>query len=140
MSRKDWYKDRILWRAKKKGLIGGEVYLWEDFVKNGQELSLDTVSYGLPIIIAIEDEHNFTIVTDEYVISKVAGELSIVNLDAIEKSLRVKNISSPPKNSDKLNAQMLEHPNTGSLIWTPRGAKTFLFMNLLHMFPLRISK
>lgn len=138
MDRDEWYRDRILWRAKQHDLFNKRCYdysnLPDDFSYTIKEAIPEDIH---PVLVFWESEQRWTVLGTKAICSYYDHNLVFSGADEINKQL---SISPPPGASPKdvkVVTQFIKLESTGQLIWAPSGPELFALMNILQMFPLR---
>jgi hypothetical protein len=138
MKKPDWYKNRILWRAEKLHL---EIYAWRHFFLSNEQSArkiLQAVDgYGVPLLIFWLSDDVWTLLTNQFLLGKLDGVLSSVDLDTLGEVSTVNDKGLPP-NELKRRAEFISAGADQKNFWTPVGNVHFSIRNILGMFPINV--
>lgn len=140
MEKDDWYKDRILWRAKQNDLFSGRCIKFSDLPNDYISIIEGTITEAFnPVIVFWGNQDTWTVLGTQAIFSFYDGKLNSFKLDKIDKRVSVAqpNGISSENIKTKSNFILLERPEM--LIWAPEGKELFGLMNILLMFPLKIK-
>ena len=130
---KEFYRERILWRAEKHKLFSRRCVRYEDASEKQRAVigSLLGADFG-GVLLFWESEDRWTLLGDVSLASWHGARLKLCGLDEIQKQLSVPSLAG---GGIKQNAEYLlvERPNI--LVWAPPGNELFALMNILLMFP-----
>lgn len=138
MKKLDWYENRIQWRARKLRL---ESYEWRNFVESNEQSAgkiLETASgCGVPLFVFWLSDDTWTLLTNQFLVGKLDGVLSSVDLDKLEQVSTVNDKNLPP-NELKGCAEIISAGGDRRNFWTPAGNAHFALRNILGMFPINV--
>jgi hypothetical protein len=138
MKKADWYENRILWRAAKLQL---DTYLWRNFLishKQDAKSILDAIGEaGVPLIVFWSNDELWTLLTNEFLVGRWGGRLSLANLDSLGEIVTVNDRGLSPAEL-KRSADCISVGFDGKRFWTPVGSCHFSLINILRMFPIGI--
>jgi hypothetical protein len=137
MTKEEFYKNRILWKAKSHKLFERRCIICSDLT-DMQTVRIESFApRGIPILVFWSDENLWTVLTTEEVMSFHDESLHRMNLDKINQNIEIKideNSEDPKRSTDFL---LLGHAKVK--IWVFAGEELFALYNTLRMFPLRHS-
>lgn len=136
MNKKQWNKERILWKANQFRSISQMLKsesnssfkkLYENYIDHDDEVLLFFYN---------EDRKNWTAITTEKVISYHGNNIYQMKLDNIKKLIDIKK-NDISDNDLKYFSNFLLIGDEKLPIWTPDSSTLFALMNILKIFPLR---
>ena len=134
MTKGEWYRDRILWRASKHNI---ESCFWENFSLSHEEQAKHLLSaiapYGEPLLIFWKEDGLWTIVTERFLLGSISSRVVAIELDHIEKKIVPISVAGENINT---SSDILTVGNEGLKFWAPTGNCLFALWNILKMFPL----
>lgn len=137
MTKDEWCRNRILWKASQHKLFERKAYQLSDLTKEqfiaiNKNLPNDII----PVIVFFESESRWTVLGTRVIASYFDERLSTVNLDDIKKKVTL----YTPKNCSGQDAKFISEyiilENVNQIIWAPAGAELFALMGILLIFPL----
>lgn len=138
MKKSDWYENRILWRAGKLHL---ETYAWQHFLLSNElpaRKVLEAVGgYDVPLFIFWLSDDVWTLLTNQFLVGKLGGVLSSVDLDKLGEVSTVNDKDLPPDEL-KRRAEFISAGGDRKNFWTPAGNVHFSLRNILGMFPINV--
>jgi len=138
MKKSNWYENRILWRAGKLHL---ETYAWRHFLLSNEQPARKVVEavggYGVPLFIFWLNDDVWTLLTNQFLVGKLGGVLSSVDLDKLEEVSTVNDKDLPPDEL-KRRAEIISAGAERKHFWTPAGNVHFSLRNILGMFPINV--
>lgn len=138
MTKKEWYKDRLLWKANQfkslseNRLKGEESDIFLDKLHKECMDSDDEILF----LFSENNKKSWTVITTDKVISYHNNNIYHLKLDSIDKLIDIKKdgISDDDLKYDS-NFLFIGHEKLP--IWTPNSKTLFALMNILRMFPLK---
>jgi hypothetical protein len=136
MNKKNWYKDRILWKLNQFGLVSirkvecensSSSKYYEKYIDSDDEILL---------LFSDRTDKQWTILTTKKIISYHDDDIYEINLDDIQKLLDIEKVGIST-NELKYHCNILLVGNEKLPIWTPDSKSLFALMNILRMFPLK---
>ncbi|HDR9758215.1 hypothetical protein [Burkholderia cepacia] len=138
MKKSDWYKSRIQWRAGKLNL---EAYAWQHFLLSNEWSAKKILEaaggHGVPLFIFWLNDDVWTLLTNLFLIGKLNGVLSSIDLDKLGEVSTVNDQDLPP-NELKRRAEFISAGHDRTRFWTPAGNVHFSLRNILGMFPINV--
>ncbi|OCF94211.1 hypothetical protein [Gilliamella sp. wkB308] len=138
MTKKEWYKDRLLWKANQFKSLSETRLNDEERDNFADKLHKEYVNSDDEIIFLFfeNNKKRWTAITTDKVISYHNNSIYQLKLDSIEKliDIRKEGISDDDLKYDS-NFLFIGHEKLP--IWTPNSKILFALMNILRMFPLR---
>jgi len=141
MNKKEWYKERILWKVSQfKSLSQVELKDEEKHIFL-RELCEGYLNFNDEILLLFSSKNKkeWTIVTADKIISHHDNHIFHIELDNIEKLIDIR--------QDGISDSELKHHANFLLvskdqipIWVPDSKILFALMNILRMFPLKDNK
>ncbi|NHZ91646.1 hypothetical protein F2P45_21940 [Massilia sp. CCM 8733] len=133
----DFYTNRILWKARKNGMIGGNCHLVADIDAHRRtQVCAQAQCAGDPVLLFWSDSSLWTLLTNREIISWSGKKTSSIALDSIQKQIELEPVEGTHPQSTKLHSQYLHVGPAGVKIWAPAGAPILSLWNILAMFPL----
>ena len=138
MSKREWYRDRILWRAGQHQLLEKRCVEYGD-LRADQRRAIELVlpKDADPVLVFWADDANWTVLGTGSVYSLIDGRLGACDLDAINKQLTICRAPDETPAETKTTASFVRIEGSDTLIWAPPGEELFALMNILLMFPLK---
>ncbi|WP_334320280.1 hypothetical protein [Gilliamella apicola] len=138
MTKKEWYKDRILWKANQfksvlETRLKGEER--DNFLDKLHKEYMDSDDEIL-FLFSENNKTSWTAITTDKVISYHNNSVYQLKLDSIEKLIEIKK-DGISDNNLKHDANFLLIGYEKLPIWTPNAKTLFALMNVLRMFPLK---
>ena len=137
MKKLEWYKNRILWRARKNRL---DSCLWNSFLISNEAAArkvLDaTEGYEHPLLIFWLNDDVWTVLTAKFLLGKIDGVFASVELDNLGEVSTANDDNLYPQELKK-RAEYIEVGLTKTRFWTDPGINHFSLRNILGMFPIR---
>jgi len=132
---KEFYRERILWRAEKHQLFSRRCVRYEDASERQKAVIESLLGAGFGgVILFWDSEDRWTVVGDTSLASWHGARLQLCDLDEVQKQLSVPSLAAGGIKQDA-EYLLVERPNI--LVWAPNGNEFFALMNILLMFPLR---
>ncbi|NHZ37192.1 hypothetical protein [Massilia rubra] len=136
----DFYTSRILWKARKNGMIGGNCHLVADIDADRRtQVCAQAQCVGDPVLLFWSDGSLWTLLTNREIISWNGKKASSIKLDCIKKQIKLEPVEGTHPQSTKLYSQYLHVGPAGVKIWAPAGASILSLWNILGMFPLLLG-
>lgn len=134
MTKKEWYENRILWRANRKNLFELGYQRFEDISSENQQIIRDMFGETQDVKLVLWDsDKRFTLVSLEELFCNYDGDIFRVMLDDI------KEVRSDWRKSPKEIKMHTEYFFVNERkIWSGEGQLMMGLMNLLMMFPLNV--
>lgn len=137
MEKDDWYRDRILWQAKKHSLLDESCREFSDLA----EAKLRSISNIIPedinpVLVFWRSQDRWTVLGTRAICSYHGGKLVQVELDEI--AMQISLFRPTGAKNPKLESSFLRLEKSGELIWAPPGPELFALWNILRMFPLGV--
>ena len=147
MDKDNWYKDRILWKAKKNDLFSHEKNLerkcfrLEELSEEILNILTFTISDSQKIALVFWSSRSlWTMLGTTYIYSSHSESVSKINLDNIKGIVEISDSETLNHSEVKLSSQYLLLGDSRTPIWCPEGKYIFGLMNILLMFPLGSPK
>lgn len=130
MTKKEWYKNRILWKAKQHKLFEKSCLLFDELSLEQKNAIKHQITPDDDEIVLVfwNSDVRWTALTVSSVYSFYENSLKFMMLDEINKNVSV--------TGEKMTVEFLELDN-GITFWAPCGAELFALMNILMIFPLK---
>jgi hypothetical protein len=141
MDKDDWYRDRILWRAKKNKLFDKKCCEFSDLSDDQVLLINEAITRDItPVLVFWESRDRWIVLGTRAVCSFYDANLVCAELDEIGGQISVCHPAGTEPQSAKSEANFISVEKTGKLIWAPAGAELFALWNILLMFPLGVPE
>ncbi len=129
MTKKEWYKNRIIWKANKHKLLEKNCKLFDELCPQQKKVIKMSIAPNEEEVVLVfwGSEALWTVLTVSSVYSFYHNSLNYLSLDEIEKNVSV--------TGEKNTVEFIELNNKAK-IWAPCGTELFALMNILMMFPL----
>ena len=133
----EWYKNRILWKAKKNYLFNYNCIKYDDLKsshKNCIQKLIDKTE--VPVIVFFENCNKWTLLCTNKLYSYYDDVLQCVDKDNFNQKITPHiDINSEPisHNLAKKDAKWLKMNETGEYIWLPSSDDLWNFWGLLQM-------
>lgn len=136
MNKKQWNKERILWKANQFRSISQK--LKSESNSSFKKLCENYIDHDDEVLLFFynEDRKNWTAITTEKVISYHGNNIYQMKLDNIKKLIDIKK-DGISDNDLKYFSNFLLIGDEKLPIWTPDSSTLFALMNILKIFPLR---
>lgn len=136
MNKKQWNKERILWKANQFRSISQ--MLKSESNSSFKKLCENYIDHDDEVLLFFynEDRKNWTAITTEKVISYHGNNIYQMKLDNIKKLIDIKK-NDISDNDLKYFSNFLLIGDEKLPIWTPDSSTLFALMNILKIFPLR---
>lgn len=136
----DWYRERILWRAKRNDLFSKTCCKFSDLTNDCVTIIEETITDQFsPVIVFWGNQDTWTVLGTRTVFSFHDGKLSSSMLDEVDKRISVVQPDGVSSEDIKTKSNFILLEKSGMLIWAPEGKELFGLMNILLMFPLKIK-
>lgn len=138
MNKREWYRNRILWRAGQHQLLEKRCTEYTNLRADQRQVIESALPKDAdPVLVFWSDVVKWTVLGTGSIYSLHDGQVAACDLDAINKQLRICRASDETSTETKANASFVEIEGSGTVIWVPPGEELFALMNILMMFPLK---
>ena len=93
--------------------------------------------YGVPLFIFWLNDDVWTLLTSQFLVGKLGGVLSSVDLDKLEEVSTLNDKDLPPEELKRC-AEFISAGAGRRKFWTPAGNVHFSLRNILGMFPINV--
>jgi hypothetical protein len=140
MEKDEWYRDRILWRAKQSDLFSKTCSKFSDLPIDRASIIEETITEPFSSVIVFwRSQDTWTVLGTRTVFSFHDGKLRFSMLDEIDKQISVVQPDGSSSEDIKTKSNFILLEKSGTHIWVPEGKELFGLMNILLMFPLKIK-
>lgn len=138
MTKSEFYKDRILWRAQQHHLLQKKCLTYSQLTDSQLKKIIAFSPKSVPVLVFWNSETLWTVLTTEEVLSFYDNTIHRIDLDAIEKKIKVNLDQSSER--PKFSTEFLILGANQIKIWVFAGNELFALYNILRMFPLNYSE